>query len=686
MPDFDITSPDGRKFRITAPEGATKEQALSYAQEHFAQKEPSLADSLGRQVGLTARAGIQGLTAIPNMVGDVLGLRSSEAVSKGLTKIGLPEPVTSTERVSQDVAGLMTGAGTQAKLADLIAKTGTKYVPNLTRLIAEKFAEGPGLQAISGGTAGGAYGVSREMGASPEVQTLATIAGGAVPAASQAAVSAGIRGTLRGGEAGRLKTAENVKMFEDAGTTPTVGQATESRSSRLAETLLGKTPGSAGVMAAKAKQEAQDIGGKVGELADTLTLRSGAAPAGREIKQGIEGAGGFIENFKAKQAQLYDQLDKYIPPDTQVPASNALSKIAELTKPIAGAKETSALLQTPKVGTLGEALAKDTAAKPAKPILSFLLGPDGKPIVTGQTLAQPGGIPYQALKELRSAVGAKITNPSLTDDIPTGQWKQLYGALSEDLKGAAKAAGPDAEKAFNQANAYTRAGHARIENVLQPIVKKADPEDIFRAATSGMQEGATTIQGVMKSLPDNAKRSVAATVLNRMGLAQAGKQDATGEVFSPETFLTNWNKITPDAKAALFSRYGLNFTDNLDKIAKVTANLREGNKIFANPSGTEAALTSRLGIAGVIYGTLFGHPGTAATLAGGMGGAHLGARYLMTNPAFVNWLAQTTTTPRGTLAAQADLLQKLAEKQPKVDGDAMRAFADSLRTAQQRWQ
>ena len=30
MPQFDITSPEGKKFRITAPEGATKEQALSF--------------------------------------------------------------------------------------------------------------------------------------------------------------------------------------------------------------------------------------------------------------------------------------------------------------------------------------------------------------------------------------------------------------------------------------------------------------------------------------------------------------------------------------------------------------------------------------------------------------------------------------------------------------------------------
>lgn len=36
MADFDITAPDGRKFRVSAPEGATQDEALAYAKEQFA--------------------------------------------------------------------------------------------------------------------------------------------------------------------------------------------------------------------------------------------------------------------------------------------------------------------------------------------------------------------------------------------------------------------------------------------------------------------------------------------------------------------------------------------------------------------------------------------------------------------------------------------------------------------------
>ena len=35
MPRYEISAPDGRKFEITAPEGATQEEVLAYAQSNF---------------------------------------------------------------------------------------------------------------------------------------------------------------------------------------------------------------------------------------------------------------------------------------------------------------------------------------------------------------------------------------------------------------------------------------------------------------------------------------------------------------------------------------------------------------------------------------------------------------------------------------------------------------------------
>ena len=35
MPEFRITSPEGKVYNITAPEGATKEEALQKLQDHL---------------------------------------------------------------------------------------------------------------------------------------------------------------------------------------------------------------------------------------------------------------------------------------------------------------------------------------------------------------------------------------------------------------------------------------------------------------------------------------------------------------------------------------------------------------------------------------------------------------------------------------------------------------------------
>ena len=38
MPTFEITSPDGRRFRVTAPDGATQDQVLAYVQQSTSPK------------------------------------------------------------------------------------------------------------------------------------------------------------------------------------------------------------------------------------------------------------------------------------------------------------------------------------------------------------------------------------------------------------------------------------------------------------------------------------------------------------------------------------------------------------------------------------------------------------------------------------------------------------------------
>jgi hypothetical protein len=149
-------------------------ELLELEKEHASQepKRRSPMEMVGRQVGLTARAGIEGLASVPLAITDApvtvkrafgmpSGKKGSEVLSEGLTKLGLPEAETGTERVVQDIAGGMAGTAGAAKGL-------TKGAVRLSDL-----ARGGG----AGGTAGGL----REAGAPEWLGTLAGTAVGMTP-------------------------------------------------------------------------------------------------------------------------------------------------------------------------------------------------------------------------------------------------------------------------------------------------------------------------------------------------------------------------------------------------------------------------------------------------------------------------------------------------------------------------
>lgn len=290
----------------------------------------------------------------------------------------------------------------------------------------------------------------------------------------------------------------------------------------------------------------------------------------------------------------------------------------------------------------------------------------------GQRIPIPGGsptnqLPYEALKKLRTLVGNEISDSSLVSDVPRSKWKALYGALSTDLDNAAKATGnPDAVKAMQRANSFTSAGHARIDDILDKVAKQDIPEKVFKSAVnpSDMQAGATKIQGIMKSLTPAERDVVKSAFIRRMGNAAAGAQDAAGEVFSSQSFLTNWNKMSPAAKDVMFSSADGNLRSSLDSIAKTAETIKEGGKVFANPSGSGQIVAASTLASGIAAAATTGRVGAAATLLGTVPAANLTAK-LMTNPRFVGWLARASKSANPEVARQAVLsLGKTMQGEP----------------------
>lgn len=189
-----------------------------------------------------------------------------------------------------------------------------------------------------------------------------------------------------------------------------------------------------------------------------------------------------------------------------------------------------------------------------------------------------GAISYDAMKRLRTQIGELIGDSVLVPDAPTRQLRALYSAMSDDLTEAAVSTGnPAARQAVSRANKYYKAGMKRVEEIESVVDRNGGNEAVFKAMFNNAREGGTTLRRVMQSLDGASQRDLAATTLRRLGKALPGAQDETSDLFSSETFLTNWGKLSKEAKTALFDRFGSGFRNDLDQIASATANIRQSN-------------------------------------------------------------------------------------------------------------
>lgn len=253
--------------------------------------------------------------------------------------------------------------------------------------------------------------------------------------------------------------------------------------------------------------------------------------------------------------------------------------------------------------------------------------------------AEPS-LPYTAVSKLRSQVGQELDGNMLMSDVPRSQWKQLYGGLSEDIGNAATAAGPQAQGAWERANNYTKKGIGRIED-LESLANRSTPEGAYTSVANSLDAGSTVYKRLRGALTPESRQKLVATVVNDLGTATPGQQNATGDAWSPRTFLTNYNRMDAGARTELFKRIpgGERMSDNLADIAKAADMVGDASKIWSNPSGTAPALTARA-TAGALTIGAFLHPVVAASTAGGLVLANQTSQRLLLNPKFVDWLAK----------------------------------------------
>lgn len=427
---------------------------------------------------------------------------------------------------------------------------------------------------------------------------------------------------------------EAVKLLNDLNIKPTIAGTTDIGTVRLADRSLANMPGSAGVMDADSLAISNQFSQAVESQAAKLGKAASPTEAGKAIQKGLVT---FTNNFNQTVDNLYNKLDNYIKPADRVSVQSTLSKVNDIEN------------RLPDAPNIAEAFTDPALSKPLQALKAD---------------AVDGQLSYQAVKKLRTIIGRKISNVNLDPDT-YAELSTLYGALSDDMKNAAASKGEQALNTFNRANNYYAAGKSRIDNTLQTFMDKATPEKAYQAAISGTKLGATELTILKRSLPKDRFNNLSATILRKMGQTTDSAQNAAGDAFSINTFLTNYNKLR-ETRDVLFNKEQ---TTALNKLAQAAERFKKVSR-YSNTSNTTGNVITGAGI-----GAAFFDPVSILTFMG----STYGAGKLITNPKLVETIAKYGAKPlnKNTAASFSKELQSIAFKNPEI-GQPIYGYLNSL--------
>lgn len=382
---------------------------------------------------------------------------------------------------------------------------------------------------------------------------------------------------------------------------------------------LQQNPAAASIMI----KNADEIVNTVSQAMDDIVARIGKPLTKEGASDVIRGAAeNAAEVFKTQKEAIYTPIFDQIGPDTLVNVKNAAALLDDLKIEAA---------QAPK--TLG-AVYKET--------INYLNG-----VVSD---ASGGGIPFKALRTIRTSLGRDLEANAFVggNSSSNAALRRAYGAITLDISDTAKNTSPELAKQLSSADDYVRSFMQTQAKLLTKIDKLNGDGAAYNFIMNSAKDGGASLKTLRGEFTAEEWDSIAATVLDRLGKATAGAQDATGQVFSTKTLMTNWNKLSPEGKDALFggSRYKSQ-REALDALMETVTKINQ-SKRFLNSSNTGNALQTTFllnGLFGLGAGVATGATGgdslttSGATIAGAFLGPKAIAK-LMTNKAFVQWISE----------------------------------------------
>jgi len=411
MPTYEVEIPNLGKFEVKSDRELSEQEIISQVQQMSSGEKTR--GEIGRQLGLTARAGLTGVAGLPLMAGEGLNAllnmiagrevfpSPTRAAQQLMTQAGLPEAQTARERVVQDVASGMAGVGGTAAM---LRPLGQAVAPLTERL---------GMQTAGAVGAAGAAGMGREEGAGPLGQLgLAALGGTIAPGTMATAAS-------RGGRA----AVETVRPFTEAGREVIAGnvlrqlsaqpEAAIARAAQYEPTISGYRPTTA--------QATRDVG----LVAAETPIRA------------LDTTGKFAtQASQANQARV-NILDRMARDKDTL--TSAITKRDEVTDPLRESAFAKATI-TP------EELQSSVTSTVVKTIDDILASPAGarKPVVDAMNFSkqglQRGTTPerlYAVRQDLRDAAQGLLNSESAAYNLAKGQLEQVIRSIDDVLENSA---------------------------------------------------------------------------------------------------------------------------------------------------------------------------------------------------------------------------------------------------------
>jgi len=506
-----------------------------------------------------------------------------------------------------------------------------------------------GRGALTGAGYGGLYGFNSGDGldnrlekASEGAATGAFI-GGTVPVAGSV-LGAGYRGLTKA--FGDQRAADTLQRFDRAGVRPTAGAVTSSRPIQMVEQALANTPGSGGRMQIVAATQADQFAQRADDLANRFGEPLPPQGAGEVIREASRAA---TQRFEQRQEELYDRAFSHIGSQTATHTphtSDYLYRLLDERMQAGGSRNDILLPIINKVQSIVKAGAK--------------------------------GIPFEDFRRLRTDIGrmTKVRPQGMSESAQIDKIRGLYAVLTKDMQGAARQAGPHAERALAVADRYTRFNLTVNQKLWQKLENTQVDELAYRYAVQGAQHGGSRLAKLRRNFTADEWDTVAATVFDQLGKAQphvrgAAELGGAAKDFSLNTFLTHWEKLSPEARLILFGgkRYA-GLTPAINDLVKSMSAAKDVGRM-ANTSGTARQLLTAGQYAAAGSAALAGQFHVAAGI---LVGPWVTAR-LMTSPRFIRMLAAFAKSgDRGSTAVQrfAANLGIVGSQEPDIQQDLLK--------------